>query len=68
MINFDFISPTKLYFGKDREVSVQIDENIKTFKRTSEAQIAYHFPYMPAIWASLVTQDKKYFIDASSKS
>ena len=52
------------YFGKEREVSVQIEEDVKPLKRTSEAQIAYHFPYMPAIWASLVTQDKKYFIDA----
>ena len=52
------------YFGKEREVSVQIEEDVKNLKRTSEAQIAYHFPYMPAIWASLVTQDKKYFIDA----
>ena len=52
------------YFGKDREVEIKIDEDTKTLKRTSEAQIAYHFPYMPAIWASLITGDKKYFIDA----
>ena len=52
------------YFGKDREVTLQIENDIKNLKRTSEAQIAYHFPYMPAIWASLVTEDKKYFIDA----
>lgn len=56
------------YFGKDREVQVQIEEDIKTLKRTSEAQIAYHFPYMPAIWASLITGDKKYFIDAYKKT
>ncbi|MBR3605750.1 MAG: alpha-glucosidase C-terminal domain-containing protein [Candidatus Gastranaerophilales bacterium] len=56
------------YFGKDREVSVQIEEDTKTLKRTSEAQIAYHFPYMPAIWASLITADKKYFIDAYKKT
>ncbi len=56
------------YFGKDREVQVNIDsENIK-FKRTSEAQIAYHFPNMNAIWASLVTGDKKYFIDTNKKT
>lgn len=56
------------YFGKDREVQVQIEEDIKTLKRTSQAQIAYHFPYMPAIWASLITGDKKYFIDAYKKT
>ena len=56
------------YFGKDREVSIQIEDDIKTLKRTSEAQIAYHFPYMPAIWASLITGDKKYFIEANKKT
>ena len=56
------------YFGKDREISIKIGENTKNIKRSSEAQIAYHFPYMPAIWASLVTQDKKYFIDAYKKT
>ncbi len=56
------------YFGKDREVQVSVDnENIK-FKRTSEAQIAYHFPNMNAIWASLVTGDKKYFIETNKKT
>lgn len=52
------------YFGKEREVEVQIKDSKKTLKRTNQAQIAYHFPYMPAIWASLITQDKKYFTDA----
>ena len=52
------------YFGKNRSVDVEINETKKPLKRTSEAQIAYHFPYMPAIWASLITEDKKYFIDA----
>lgn len=56
------------YFGKDREVMTQVNDTVKNFKRTSEAQIAYHFPYMPAIWASLITQDKKYFIDAYKKT
>lgn len=56
------------YFGKDREVETKIDnENIK-IKRTSEAQIAYHFPYMNALWASMVTGDKKYFIEAYKKT
>jgi len=52
------------YLGKDRTVKLNIDEEEKELKRTNEAQIAYHFPYMPAIWASLVTGDKKYFIDS----
>ena len=56
------------YFGKDREVELTINDEIKSIKRTSEAQIAYHFPYMPAIWASLVTGDKKYFIEAYKKT
>lgn len=56
------------YFGKDREVTLNIENDVKTLKRTSEAQIAYHFPYMPAIWASLITGDKKYFIDAYKKT
>lgn len=56
------------YFGKERQVDVTIDNQTKTLKRTSEAQIAYHFPYMPAIWASLITEDKKYFIDAYKKT
>ncbi len=52
------------YFGKDREVTLNVNNEKKILKRTDEAQIAYHFPYMPAIWASLITGDKKYFIEA----
>lgn len=52
------------YFGKEREVDIQINNDTKKIKRTNEAQIAYHFPYMPAIWATLVTEDKQYFVDA----
>ena len=52
------------YFGKERTVELNIKNEKKELKRTSEAQIAYHFPYMPAIWASLITEDKKYFVDA----
>ena len=36
----------------------------KEIQRTDEVQICYHFPYMPAIWASLVAQDNKYFWEA----
>lgn len=56
------------YFGKEREVEVKIKDDVKKIKRTNEAQIAYNFPYMPAIWASLITEDKKYFIDAYKKT
>ncbi len=52
------------YFGKERNVELTFDAQKKELKRTDEAQIAYHFPYMPAIWASMITGDKKYFIDA----
>ena len=52
------------YFGKERSVELNIKNEKKQLKRTSEAQIAYHFPYMPAIWASLITEDKKYFTEA----
>lgn len=53
------------YLGKERTVNITAGEKPKELKRTNEAQIAYHFPYMPAIWASLVTKDKKYFIEAN---
>lgn len=56
------------YFGKEREVNVQAGDKEITLKRTNEAQIAYHFPYMPAIWASLITEDKKYFVEAYKKT
>ena len=49
----------------DKQYALQIWVNdTKKIKRTNEAQIAYHFPYMPAIWATLVTEDKQYFVDA----
>lgn len=56
------------YFGKEREVEINIENETKKIKRTNEAQIAYNFPYMPAIWASLVTEDKKYFTEAYKKT
>ncbi len=49
------------YFGTDRKIEHNIRNNIKEIKRTDEVQICYHFPYMPAIWASLVTADNSYF-------
>lgn len=56
------------YFGKTRNVNIEIDEQNKEFLRTSEAQIAYNFPYMNAIWASLISADKKYFINTYKKT
>ena len=55
--------PRKLlpYFGTERTINIDIDEQTKELTRTNEAQIAYHFPYMPAIWATLVSGDNKYF-------
>lgn len=52
------------YFGKERKFKTSINNEEKVIKRTDEFQIAYHFPYMPAIWASLVTGNKQYFINA----
>ena len=52
------------YFGKERKIKAEINGEEKIIKRTDEFQIAYHFPYMPAIWASLVTGDKSHFINA----
>ena len=55
--------PNKIlpYFGNERKLKTNIDDMEKEFVRTDEVQIAYHFPYMPAIWASLVAGDNKYF-------
>ena len=49
------------YFGTDRKVQHIIKDTLKEIERTDEVQICYHFPYMPAIWASLVTADNTYF-------
>jgi len=56
------------YFGKTRNVNIDIDKTNKELIRTSQAQIAYNFPYMNAIWASLISEDKKYFIDTYKKT
>ncbi len=55
--------PRKLlpYFGTEKTSNINIDDKTKELIRTNEAQIAYHFPYMPAIWATLVSGDNKYF-------
>ncbi|MBO6257506.1 alpha-glucosidase C-terminal domain-containing protein [bacterium] len=56
------------YFGKNRDVEIEIWDTQKDLNRTSEAQIAYNFPYMNAIWASLISEDKKYFTDTYKKT
>ncbi len=56
------------YYGKNRNVNIKIDDINKELERTSEAQIAYNFPYMDAIWASLISEDKKYFINTYKKT
>lgn len=55
--------PNKIlpYFGTERKVKPIVDGKERELTRTDEVQIAYHFPYMPAIWASLVTGDNSYF-------
>ena len=55
--------PNKIlpYFGTERKVKPIIDGKERDLTRTDEVQIAYHFPYMPAIWASLVAEDNSYF-------
>ncbi len=55
------------YYGKDREIEVTVNDDDIKFKRSSEAQIAYNFPNMNVIWASLVSEDKKYFIENYKK-
>lgn len=49
------------YFGTERKISIPINNEEKELNRTNEIQIAYHFPYMPAIWAALVSADSSYF-------
>lgn len=52
------------YFGTERKVETNIDGEVRELKRTDEVQIAYNFPYMPALWASFITKDSKYFQEA----
>ena len=62
--------PKKLlpYFGTERKVEININNKIKELIRTNEAQIAYHFPYMPAIWATIVSGDNSYFWKTHKKT
>lgn len=56
------------YFGNERNVTHDINGHEKEIVRTDEFQIAYHFPYMPAIWASLVSADNRYFWKAHKQT
>ena len=49
------------YFGTERKIQIANKLGQKEIKRTNEFQIAYHFPYMPGLWATLVTKDSNYF-------
>lgn len=63
-------SPKKIlpYFGEEKKINHLIKDEVKEINRTDEVQIAYHFPYMPAIWASLVSGDSKYFWKAHKQT
>lgn len=52
------------YFGTEKKSEVIVDGMTRDFKRTDEVQIAYNFPYMPALWASFITEDSNYFKEA----
>ena len=52
------------YFGSEKKAEVIVDGQTRDFKRTDEVQIAYNFPYMPALWASFISEDSKYFKEA----
>lgn len=52
------------YFGTEKKSEVMVDGKTRDFKRTDEVQIAYNFPYMPALWASFITEDSNYFKEA----
>lgn len=56
------------YFGSEKRVEHTINGEKKEITRTDEVQIAYNFPYMPAIWASLITADNQYFWKAYSQT
>ncbi len=56
------------YFGSDRKTETIIDGKTRDLKRTDEVQIAYNFPYMPALWASFITEDSKYFKEAMKQT
>lgn len=48
------------YFGSEKKSETIVDGQVRDFKRTDEVQVAYNFPYMPALWASFITEDSSY--------
>lgn len=57
------------YYGDDRQFSLSVEsKGEKALTRTDEMQIAYHFPWMPAIWASMVTADPTSFWKATEET
>lgn len=51
-----------LYFGKEYKIKLNTNKEIT---RTDQVQVGYHFPYMPAIWASMLTENNKPFWNAN---
>lgn len=49
------------YFGEEHKINVSPDKQIT---RTNQVQIAYNFPLMPAMWASLITKNNNHFWNA----
>lgn len=59
----------RAYYGEERHYVLNIPgHGERTLTRTDEVQIAYHFPWMPAIWASMVTADPTAFWKATQKT
>ena len=56
------------YFGSERKTETIIDGQPRDLKRTDEVQIAYNFPYMPALWASFISEDSSYFKETVKKT
>lgn len=56
------------YFGGERKITVVNKKGENEIERTDEFQIAYHFPYMPALWATFITSDLKYFKEANKNT
>jgi len=53
------------YFGDEELAVLNIQGQAKPIRRTDRVQIAYNFPYMSAIWACLITQDRQQFWDVA---
>lgn len=49
------------YFGEQQTYDSWKQANGEPFVRTNEVQIAYNFPYMPALWATMLTGNATHF-------